>query len=157
MNKIFIFGVKAIILNHPCIRMNFHEVPYDLEALTDLTIVEGVVMAIIGLAVHHLIAPVTPGPHDTAPPVHPVHVGGVHTGLGLAVHGGGHLEQVVHLDVVVVAVPGLRGHVGPRAIVVRRVRRDRDCGVQEAVEVNDADWRVWHRIVSPERGAANSS
>ena len=72
--------------------MNLHEVPYDLEPLTNLAVVEGVVMTIAGLAVHHLIAPITASPHDAAPPVHPVHVGGVDLGLGLTVHGGGHLE-----------------------------------------------------------------
>ena len=51
------------------------------------------------------------GAHLTRPPRLPVHVGGPGGGRG-AVHGLGHTGQVVQLLVIIVAIPGLRGHVG---------------------------------------------
>ena len=118
--------------------MDFHKVPENLDPL-DVPVVEGVVVAIVGVALDHLLVIVTTCPQLTHPPMTPVHVGGVLPGLRVTVHMLSDPGDVVHLDMVIPPIIGDHGVVGAGAQVSRQLRGEGDGVVIEAVEVNDAD------------------
>ena len=91
--------------------MGFHKVPENLDPL-DVSVVEGVVVTIVSIALDHLLPLVTPSPQVTYPAIHPIHVGGVFPGLGVTVHVGDDLSEVRHLDVVIPAITGLHCIMG---------------------------------------------
>ena len=51
--------------------MDFHKVPENLDPL-DVPVVEGVVVSIVGVALDHLLAIVTPRPQLTHSPMTPI-------------------------------------------------------------------------------------
>ena len=61
--------------------MSFHEVPEDLDAL-DEPVTEGVSVAVLCIALDHLLASVAAAPEPADPGVAAVHVGGVLLGPG---------------------------------------------------------------------------
>ena len=134
--------------------MRFHKVPENLDPL-DVSVVEGVVVTIVSVALDHLLALVTSRPQPAHPAVAAIHVGGVLPGLRVTVHVLSDLGDVVHLDVVIPPVIGDHSIVRAGAQVGRQLRREGDGVVIEAVEVNDADRGVGHGVVAPEGGGAH--
>ena len=88
------------------LRMSLHEVPHYPQSLGPAQWPEWVSMAVISLALDHLMAAITSGPRLTHPALLPVHGGGVGGGTGLTVHLSCDLLQVIQLLMVVKAVDG---------------------------------------------------
>ena len=118
---------------------------------------KGIVVAPVTIAVHHLLALVTAAPQVAVEPMVSVHVSGVRKALWVAVHVLNDLGKMDHLDVIVEAVPGNGCVVRPFAEVARTIWGEWDGAVIEAVEVDDVDRRVRHRIVTSQRRAAYRS
>ena len=129
-------NVKWDYLSSDAVLVSFHKVPGNLEALyLQLVLLlsvamPGVAVTILRHAANHLVAPVALSPnldlaifssfkkiplsyesHLATPARLPVHVGGPGGGRG-AVHGPGHVGQVIQLLVIIVTVLSLSGDVG---------------------------------------------
>ena len=87
-------------------RMSLHEVPHYPQPLGPTQWPEWVSMAVVTLALNHLITAITSGPQLTHPALLPVHGGGVGDWTGLTVHLSCDLLQVIKLLMVVKAVDG---------------------------------------------------
>ena len=155
-------------------RMSLHEVPHYPQPLGPTQWPEWVSMAVVTLALDHLIIAITSGPQLTHPALLPVHGGGVGDWTGLTVHLSCDLLQVIKLLMVVKAVDRESCIVGTlyKCLSVSLVTSDMtftwtsisrgiwghgDDAVLEAVEVNDADGELWHGVKAPERSAAHGA
>ena len=135
--------------------MGFKEVPHDLKWL-DVSI-ERILVSPVPSAVDHLCPP-TAAPPDLALPAQlPVQAGGVAGAVSGAVHGSQEVPEVGHLDRVIIPVSVHHGSVRPRPEVAGLGGVVRDHGVVQTVEVDDADWLVWHQVETSQRRAGHPS
>ena len=134
--------------------MSLHEVPKNLDPV-NVAGAEGVVVAVVCVALDNLLAGVTAAPQLTHPAVRAVHVGGVLLRLGVAVHVGDDLLEVLHLDVVIPAVSGLHRVVRTSPQVASHLGGPGNGVIIQAVEVDDTDRGVGHRVESQQGRAAH--
>ena len=144
---------KFLNINTGLLWVTLHEVPQYTDPL-NVSVMEGVVVGPVTIALYHLLALVTPGPQLAVEPVVAVHVGGVREALGVTVHVLEDLVEMDHLDMIVVAIVSNGCVVGALPEVAGTLGGERDPPVIEAVEVDDVDRRVWHGIVASEWRAA---